>query len=51
MLAVFMSVLSLAACILPFSACGKIVGNASDKGAKSGAVRNLTENISKNDSG
>ena len=50
MLAVFMSVLSLAACILPFSACGKIVGNASDKGAKSGAVRNLTENISKNDS-
>ena len=51
MLAVFMSVLSLAACILPFSGCGKIVGNASDKGAKSGAVRNLTENISKNDSG
>lgn len=51
MLAVFMSVLSLAACILPFSGCGKTVGNASDKGAKSGAVRNLTENISKNDSG
>ena len=51
MLAVFMSVLSIAACALPFSGCGKIVGNASDKGAKSGAVRNLTENISKNDSG
>ena len=50
MLAVFMSVLSLAACILPFSACGKIVGNASDKGAKSGAVRDLTEGISKNES-
>lgn len=50
MLAVFMSVLSLAACTLPFSGCGKIVGNASDKDAKSGAVRNLTENISKNDS-
>ena len=50
MLAVLMSVLSLAACTLPFSGCGKIVGNASDKDAKSGAVRNLTENISKNDS-
>ena len=45
-----MSVLSIAAFALPFSGCGKIVGNASDKGAKSGAVRNLTENISKNDS-
>ncbi len=45
-----MSVLSIAACTLPFSGCGKIVGNASDKDAKSGAVRNLTENISKNDS-
>ena len=51
MLALLMSVLSIAACALPFSGCGKIVGNASDKGAKSGAVRNLTENISKNDSG
>lgn len=51
MLALLMSVLSIAACILPFSGCGKIVGNASDKGTKSGAVRNLTENISKNDSG
>lgn len=50
MLALLMSVLSIAACALPFSGCGKIVGNASDKGAKSGAVRNLTENISKNDS-
>lgn len=50
-LALLMSVLSIAACALPFSGCGKIVGNASDKGAKSGAVRNLTENISKNDSG
>lgn len=51
MLALLMSVLSIAACALPFSGCGKIVGNASDKGAKSGVVRNLTENISKNDSG
>lgn len=51
MLALLMSVLSIAACALPFSGCGKIIGNASDKGAKSGAVRNLTENISKNDSG
>ena len=50
MLALLMSVLSIAACTLPFSGCGKIVGNASDKDAKSGAVRNLTENISKNDS-
>ena len=50
MLAVFMSVLSLAACILPFSGCGKTVGKVHNKGAKSGAVRNLTENISKNDS-
>lgn len=51
MLAVFMSVLSLAACILPFSGCGKTVGKVHNKGVKSGAVRNLTENISKNDSG
>ena len=51
MLALLMSVLSIAACTLPFSGCGKTVGNASDKGAKRGAVRNLTENISKNDSG
>ncbi len=50
-LALLMSVLSIAAFALPFSGCGKIIGNASDKGAKSGAVRNLTENISKNDSG
>ncbi|MCI7489062.1 MAG: hypothetical protein MSA66_08840, partial [Oscillospiraceae bacterium] len=50
MLALLMSVLSIAACALPFSGCGKTVGNASDKGVKSGAVRNLTENISKNDS-
>lgn len=51
MLALLMSVLSIAACALPFSGCGKTVGNASDKGAKSGTVRNLTESISKNDSG
>ena len=50
MLALLMSVLSIAACALPFSGCGKIVGNASDKGAKSGAVRDLTEGISKNES-
>lgn len=50
MLALLMSVLSIAACTLPFSGCGKIVGNASDKGAKSGAVRDLTEGISKNES-
>ncbi len=46
-----MSVLSIAACILPFSGCGKTVGKVHNKGVKSGAVRNLTENISKNDSG
>lgn len=50
MLALLMSVLSIAACALPFSGCGKTVGNASDKGAKSGAVRDLTEGISKNES-
>ena len=50
MLAVFMSVLSLAACILPFSGCGKTVGKAHNKGVKSGAVRDLTEGISKNES-
>lgn len=43
MLAVFMSVLSLAACILPFSGCGKTVGKVHNKGVKSGAVRDLTE--------
>lgn len=47
MLAVFMSVLSLAACILPFSGCGKTVGKVHNKGVKSGAVRDLTEGISK----
>ena len=50
MLAVFMSVLSLAACILRFSGCGKTVGKAHNKGVKSGAVRDLTEGISKNES-
>lgn len=50
MLAVFMSVLSLAACILPFSGCGKTVGKAHNKGVKSGVVRDLTEGISKNES-
>lgn len=50
MLAVFMSVLSLAACILPFSGCGKTVGKVHNKGVKSGAVRDLTEGISKNKS-
>lgn len=50
MLAVFMSVLSLAACILPFSGCGKAVGKVHNKGVKSGAVRDLTEGISKNES-
>lgn len=50
MLAVFMSVLSLAACILPFSGCGKTVGKVHNKGVKSGAVRDLTEGISKNGS-
>lgn len=50
MLAVFMSVLSLAACILPFSGCGKTVGKVHNKGVKSGAVRDLTEGISKNES-
>ena len=50
MLAVFMSVLSLAACILPFSGCGKTVGKVHNKGVKSGAVRDLTEEISKNES-
>ena len=49
-LAVFMSVLSLAACILPFSGCGKTVGKVHNKGVKSGAVRDLTEGISKNES-
>ena len=38
MLAVFMSVLSLAACILPFSGCGKTVGKVHNKSVKSGAV-------------
>ena len=51
MLALLMSVLSIAACALPFSGCGKTVGKVHNKGVKSGAVRNLTENISKNDSG
>ena len=46
MLAVFMSVLSLAACILPFSGCGKTVGKVHNTGVKSGAVRDLTEGIS-----
>lgn len=50
MLAVFMSVLSLATCILPFSGCGKTVGKVHNKGVKSGAVRDLTEGISKNES-
>lgn len=50
MLAVFMSVLSLAACILPFSGCGNTVGKVHNKGVKSGAVRDLTEGISKNES-
>ena len=50
MLAVFMSVLSLAACILPFSGCRKTVGKVHNKGVKSGAVRDLTEGISKNES-
>lgn len=50
MLAVFMSVLSLAACILPFSGCGKTVGKVHNKGVKSDAVRDLTEGISKNES-
>lgn len=50
MLAVFMSVLSLAACILPFPGCGKTVGKVHNKGVKSGAVRDLTEGISKNES-
>ena len=50
MLAVFMSVLSLAVCILPFSGCGKTVGKVHNKGVKSGAVRDLTEGISKNES-
>jgi serine protease inhibitor len=50
MLAVFMSVLSLAACILPFSGCGKTAGKVHNKGVKSGAVRDLTEGISKNES-
>lgn len=50
MLAVFMSVLSLAACILPFSGCGKTVGKVHNKSVKSGAVRDLTEGISKNES-
>lgn len=50
MLAVFMSVLSLAACILPFFGCGKTVGKVHNKGVKSGAVRDLTEGISKNES-
>lgn len=50
MLAVFMSVLSLAACILPFSGFGKTVGKVHNKGVKSGAVRDLTEGISKNGS-
>lgn len=50
MLAVFMSVLSLAACILPFSGCGKTVGKVHNKGVKSGAVRDLTEGFSKNES-
>ena len=45
-----MSVLSLAACILPFSGCGKTVGKVHNKGVKSGAVRDLTEGISKNES-
>ena len=49
-LAVFMSVLSLAACILPFSGCGKTVGKVHNKGVKSGAIRDLTEGISKNES-
>lgn len=51
MLALLMSVLSIAACALPFSGCGKTVGSASDKGAKSGAVRELTKEISKSESG
>ena len=50
MLAVFMSVLSLAACIFPFSGFGKTVGKVHNKGVKSGAVRDLTEGISKNES-
>lgn len=50
MLAVFMSVLSLAACILPFSGCGKTVGKVHNKSVKSGAVRDLTDGISKNES-
>jgi len=50
MLAVFMSVLSLAACVLPFSGCGKTVGKVHNKGVKSGAARDLTEGISKNES-
>lgn len=50
MLAVFMSVLSLTACILPFSGCGKTVGKVHNKSVKSGAVRDLTEGISKNES-
>ena len=51
MLALLMSVLSIAACALPFSGCGKTVGSVSDKGAKSGAVRELTKGISKSESG
>lgn len=50
MLALLMSVLSLVACILPFSGCGKTVGKVHNKGVKSGAVRDLTEGISKNES-
>ena len=50
MLALLMSVLSIAACTLPFSGCGKTVGKVHNKGVKSGAVRDLTEGISKNES-
>lgn len=50
MLALLMSVLSIAACALPLSGCGKTVGKVHNKGVKSGAVRDLTEGISKNES-
>lgn len=50
MLALLMSVLSIAACALPFSGCGKTVGKVHNKSVKSGAVRDLTEGISKNES-
>ncbi len=51
MLALLMSVMSIAACALPFSGCGKTIKRATDRGVKSGAVLNLTEGISKKESG